>query len=229
MAKTTEFIEENLSKLIKKETLSKAEMERGKGILNSLTIIINVLYALMIFQAFLILPRPDDPELEILSLGQIFSEHIMTLVTICIGLIMIIMYWIQFNKQLGNLVRSSAMHASLAILQMVCLMLYIYFLRFDMEFDGMILALQMQSVFLSLAGFIGVYNWMYARKNQLTSAQINDNEEQSMLLSILPEPIAALFSLPFAWFGATVWSISFLIIIPLGYLFKYLQRRNSTN
>lgn len=229
MAKTETIIEGSLNKLVKKESPSEAEMERGKGILNSLTIVINVLYALMIFQIFLILPRPDDPELKIHSLSQIFSEHIMTLVAMCIGLIMLIIYWVQFNKQLGNLVRSSAKHASLAILQMVFLMIYLYFLRFDMEFDGMILALQMESVFLASAGFVGVYNWMYARKNQLTSAQINDNEEQSMLFSILPEPLAALFSLPFAGFGATVWSISFLIIIPLGYLFKYMKRRNSTN
>ena len=93
-------------------------MERGVGILNSLKIVINVLYALLIFQAFLILPRPDDPELEYHSLPQIFSDNIMQLVIIVVGLIMIIIYWIQFNRQLGNLMRSSPMHATLAIVQM---------------------------------------------------------------------------------------------------------------
>ena len=200
--------------------VSKAEAERGKGILNSLIIVINVLYALMIFQAFLILPRPDDPELEVFTLGEIFSDHIMSLVTIFIGLIMIVMYWIQFNKQLGNLVRSSAVHASLAVLQMFSLMLYLYFLRFDMEFDGMTLALQMESIFLALAGFIGVFNWFYARRNKLTSDQIDDAEEKSMLFSMLSEPSASLFSLPFAVMGPGIWTISFLIIVPLGYVFK---------
>jgi succinate dehydrogenase hydrophobic anchor subunit len=136
-------------KFIKKEKPTQAELERGIGILNSLKVIINVLYALMIFQAFLILPRPDDPELEYHSLSQIFSEHIMQLVLIVVGLIMIITYWIQFNKQLGNLVRSSPMHATLAVIQMFCLMLYLYFVRFDLEFEGMTLALQMESIFLA--------------------------------------------------------------------------------
>jgi len=208
----------------KRSEPTKAELERGVGMLNSLRIVINVLYALMIFQAFLILPRPDDPELEYHTLPQIFSEHIIQLVVIVVGLIMIITYWIQFNKQLGNLVRSSPIHATLAIIQMVCLMLYLYFVRFDLEFEGMRLALRMESVFLALAGFIGVYNWTYARKNLLTSKQIDNKEERSILYNILPEPIAALFSLPFASISATAWTISFLIIIPLGYFLKVIKK-----
>jgi len=207
-------------KLIKTEKPTKAEIERGKGILSSLKIVVNVLYALLIFQTFLILPRPDDPELKYLSLLQIFSENAMKLVVIVVGLILIITYWIQTNKQLGNLVRSSPIHASLAIVQMVCLMLYLYFVRFDMEFDGMTLALQMESVFLALAGLIGVYNWMYVRKNELTSDQIDKREERAMLFQFLPEPMASLFSLPFATLGPGAWTLSFLIIIPLGYFLK---------
>ncbi len=215
-------------KLFKKEEPTKAQLERGVGILDSLKVVINVLYALMIFQVFLILPRPDDPELQYYSLAQIFSDNAMKLVVIVVGLILIITYWIQFNKQLGNLVRSSPTHAALAIIQMICLMLYIYFVRFDMEFDGMTLALQMESIFLALAGFIGVYNWMYARKNNLTSDQINESEERTILYHILPEPIASLFSLPFASISPAAWSISFLVVIPLGYILKKIGvNRNS--
>ncbi len=207
-------------KFFKKSEPTKAELERGVGILNSLKIVINVLYALMIFQAFLILPRPDDPDLQYFSLAQIFSDNAMKLVVIVVGLILMITYWIQANKQLGNLVRSSPTHASLAIIQMISLMMYMYFVRFDMEFDGMTLALQMESVFLALAGFIGVYNWTYARKNNLTSDQINEGEERIILFQILPEPIASLFSFPFATISPAAWSISFLVIIPLGYALK---------
>ncbi len=207
-------------KLIKTEKPTKAEIERGVGILSSLKIIVNVLYALLLFQIFMILPRPDDPELNYLSLVEIYHEHSMKLVVIIVGLILILTYWIQTNRQLGNLVRSSPFHASLAIVQMVCLMLYLYFVRFDMEFDGMIFALQMESVFLALAGFIGVYNWMYVRKNNLTSDQIGKQEEREMLFQFLPEPIASLFSLPFATLGPGIWTLSFLIILPLGYFLK---------
>jgi magnesium-transporting ATPase (P-type) len=211
--------------LLKKTEPTKAETERGVGLLNSVRVVINVIYAMLIFQAFLILPRPDDPELKYHTLGQIYSENLMQIVVIVVGLILIIMYWIQFNRQLGNLVRSSPMHASLSIVQMICLMLYLYFVRFDMEFDGLKLALQMESIFLALAGFIGAFNWRYARKNMLTSDQIDDNEEISIFYSLLPEPLASLFTLPFAAFGPGIWTLSFLVIIPIGYVLKLMKKR----
>ena len=213
--------------LLKKVERTKAQIERGVGILNSLKIVINVLYALMIFQAFLILPRPDDPELEYQSLSQIFSDNVMQLVIILIGLILIVTYWIQFNKQLGNLVRSSPVHASLAVIQMICLMLYLYFVRFDMAYDGMTLALQMESIFLALAGFVGVINWVYARRNGLTSDQINEEEEITILFKLLPEPTASLISLPFAVFGPDIWTISFLSILPLTYIYNRIGKRKT--
>ena len=214
-------------KIIKKKERTKAQIERGIGILNSLKIVINVLYALMIFQAFLILPRPDDPELEYQSLSQIFSDNVMQLVIILIGLILIVTYWIQFNKQLGNLVRSSPVHASLAVIQMICLMLYLYFVRFDMAYDGMTLALQMESIFLALAGFVGVINWVYARRNGLTSDQINEEEEITILFKLLPEPTASMISLPFAVFGPDIWTISFLSILPLTYIYNRIGKRKT--
>ena len=211
--------------LIKKTDPTKAQIERGVGLLKSITIVINVLYALLIFQVFLILPRPGDPLLEYQTLSQIYSENVNQLLVIVVGLILIILYWIQYNRQLGNLIRSSPTHASLVVVQMFCLMIYLYFVRFDMEFDGMKLALQMESIFLALAGFIAAYSWRYARKNKLTSDQIDDTEETSIFYSLLPEPLASLFTLPFAAFGPMIWTISFLSIIPIGYVLKLMRRR----
>lgn len=215
--------------LFKKTDPTKAQIERGVGILYSLKIVINVLYALMIFQVFLILPRPDDPELVYHSLSQIFSEHIMQLVMIVVGLILIMMYWIQFNTQMGNLVRSSPLHATLAVVQMIFLMIYLYFLRFDMEYDGMILALQMESIFLAAAGFIAAINWRYARSNRLTSDQIDKNEELNIFYQILPEPMASLFTLPFAGLGPNYWTLAFLSIIPFTYILKFVRKKYDNN
>lgn len=211
--------------LLKKMDPTSAEIERGVGLLNSVRIVINVLYALLVFQVFMILPRPDDPELKYHTLEQIYSENVNQILVIVVGLILVIMYWIQFNRQLGNLVRSSPVHASLSIVQMFFLMLYLYFVRFDMEFDGMKLALQMESIFLALAGFVAAFNWWYACKNKLTSDQIDGNEQTGLLFSILPEPSASLFTLPFAAFGPGIWTIAFLSIIPFGYVAKVLRKR----
>lgn len=208
-----------------KTSPTSAQKERGREFLFSLKILINVLFALLLFQTFMILPRPDDPELEYYTLLQIFSGNTDKLLVILVGLILTVTYWVQINKQLGNLKRSSGFHAALGVLQMFCLMLYLYFVRFDMEFDGLEIALQMQSIFLALAGFIGVFNWIYARKKKLTSENINDQEEKIMFYQLLPEPSAALFSLPFASLGPETWTLSFLIIIPLTFVFSKLGKR----
>jgi hypothetical protein len=207
-----------------KKPPTEAEKERGREVLFSLKVLMNVLFALLIFQAFLILPRPEDPELEYYTLTQIFEGNIDKLMVMLIGLVLIVIYWIQINKQLGNLVRSSMFHAGVGVAQMICLMLYLYFVRFDMEFEGLIIALQMQSIFLALAGFLGVFNWVYARKHKLTSNQINDKEEKSMFFQLLPEPSAALFALPFASISPEAWSLSFLIIFPLTFVCNKLAK-----
>lgn len=209
----------------KRKNQNEASFQRDTMLLKSLIIVVNVLYALMIFQVFLILPRPDDPELQYISLDQIYSENLSVLMVIVVGLIMILIYWIQFHKLTGNLVRSSPVHASLSLFQMIFLMIYLYFVRFDMEYDGLTLALQMESVFLALAGFAGAISWVYARMNNLTSDQIDEQEEVSVLYSILPEPMAALFSLPFAVYGPGIWTLSFLSIIPIGMFFKWRKKR----
>ncbi len=211
--------------MMDKKAMSTAEKERGISLLNSIKIVVNVLFALLIFQAFLILPRPGDPLLEYNTLGEIFSEHLMQLLLIVVGLILIIIYWIQFNLLLGNLKRSTPMHAILALSQVFFLMIYLYFLRFDMEYDGMTLALQMESIFLALAGFVGAFNWRYARSIGLTSDQITKKEELDLFYKVLPEPIASLFTLPFAVMGPGIWTLAFLSIIPLNYILNFIRKK----
>jgi hypothetical protein len=226
MPKLTNLIKEKLKTILSEKQNSESQLERNVGILYSLKIVINVLYALMIFQVFLILPRSDDEELTRYTLAEVFSIHAMELIVVCVGLIMIITYWIQFNRQLGNLVRSSRFHGVLALLQMIFLMIYLYFMRLDLETDGTTFALQMESVFLALAGFIAAINWYYAKKNNLTSEKIGEEEKRVVLLKILPEPIAATFSLPFASLGPMAWSISFLVIIPLEFIFNKMVKKS---
>ena len=58
-----------------KKPPTEAQKERGREFLFSLKILTNVVFALLLFQIFMILPRPDDPLLEYYTLGQIFSGY----------------------------------------------------------------------------------------------------------------------------------------------------------
>lgn len=204
--------------------VSEAQKERGREMLFSLKILVNIIFALLIFQTFLILPRPEDPEFEYYTLQQIFEGNTNKLMVIVVGFVLTIIYWVQINKQLGNLRRSSTVHAVIGLCQMASLMLYLYFVRFDLEFDGLTIALRMQSVFLALAGFLGVFNWIYARNYKMMSDQISDQEERRMLFQFLPEPITALISLPFASISPTAWTLAFLLIIPINFILTRLNK-----
>lgn len=216
-------IEKIKSNLTKKAT--HAELERGIGLLKSLRIVSNVLYALMIFEIIKLLPFPADPDFHYKRLIDVFAENQSKITILAIGLVFIIIYWIQGNLQFGNLKRSSSLHAMIAMGQMIALMLYIYFILFEISFTESILALRMQSILLCIAGLFGVFNWRYARFKKFTTDQIDDHEEMDLYYKILPEPITAFITIFFASFGAGVWSIAWLAIIPVGFVLNLIRKK----
>ncbi len=93
------------------------------------------------------------------------------------------------------------------------------------EFDGATIALQMESVFLALSGFFALWAWYYAIKNKMISNNITADEQNKVYLKLLPEPIVSVLSLPFAAFGPDIWTLSWLLLIPVGIVSKRLQAR----
>lgn len=211
--------------MISKKNKTRAQLERGQGILFSLKVVLNVLFSLLIFQVFLILPRPEDPELERLTPKQLYEGNLDIIMIMAVGLVLIVIYWIQVNKQLGNLLRSSTLHASLSLFQMVCLMLYMYFVRLDIEFTGQDLTLYMQSILLAMAGGLGALTWRIAILDRLTSSDIDEEEEKELQMTLLPEPLTAAISLFFVPFGSEIWSLCFLLIIPMNWVLRKVYRK----
>jgi len=104
-------------------------------------------------------------------------------------------------------------------------MIYLYFVRLDVEFEGAVIALQMESVFLALSGFFALWAWYYAIKNKMISDHITTDEQNKVYLKLLPEPIVSVLSFPFAAFGPDIWTLSWLLLIPVGIVSKRLQAR----
>lgn len=200
--------------------LDKAKIERDNNQLNRLTRVIDVLYALLLFQIFMALPRPELDHFSGANLKQAFIESSGNYLVLIVGLVMIIIYWGQSNISFGNLVRSDARHAAISIIQIFTLLVYLYFLRFDVQFDGPVFALRMESIFMAIAGFLSVYSWTYAVKNGLVSEYVTDKEKKENLIKLLPEPIVALFSVFFAGFGPDIWTLSWLALIPVTLIVK---------
>lgn len=206
--------------LTSKKEITEAIIERGGKQLFRLAVIIDVLYALMIYKLFLLMPNPEIDGFGRDELYKVLTESYLNYTVITIGLVLIILYWGMSNLQFGNLKRTNSTHSALSILQVFSLMLYIYFVRLDAQFEGVVLLMQMQSLFLALAGFLSVGSWHYALKNNLVSDAPSKLEKETMYIKFLPEPVVSLLTFPLAWFGPGIWTLGWLLLIPAGWLAK---------
>ena len=206
-------------------SITEAMLERGKKQLKRVEMIVDVIYGIMIFQLFLALPRPEIEGFNKDTILQAFGDHAVNFLVVIVGIILILLYWNLSNLQFGNLARSNATHASLSILQMFCLLVYLYFVRLDVELEGVGIALLMESIFLALAGFLGVYGWHYAETNNLSTGSMTLEERDKAYLKMLPEPITSVLTIPFAFLGPNIWTVSWLLMIPVSIITKHIRQR----
>ena len=211
--------------LLGKKEMTEAMMERGfKQMLRVITII-DVLYALLIYQLFNLMPRPEVDGFTREELTEVLSHSYVNYLGIFVGLVLILLYWGQSNLQYGNMDRTDGRHSVLSILQVFFLMLYLYFIRLDLQFDSPVLTLQMQSITLALAGFFSVWGWYHADKNELTSDSLTTLEKDQVYLKLMPEPITAVLTIPFALIGPNFWTFSWLLLIPVSWILKRIRIR----
>jgi len=183
----------------------------------------DVVYGVTIIRMFTIIPRPA----EILKDGAdpltIFGDgHFLMFI---IGIILLYIYWFQSNKTMGNLIATDGKHSFLTIMQLLFLLLYFYSVGLDMATHSDVLALFMQSVTLALVGFSSVVSWIYATKHAgLISEAVSDKEIIEIRNSVLTEPLAALFTIPFAFIGPGWWNLAWLSVLFFGWFLKRRQK-----
>jgi len=204
---------------------TEAMLERGGKQLFRLAMLIDVLYALIIYKLFLFLPRPDVDGFTKEDLLEVLSTSYLNYMVMFVGFVLVLIYWGQSNLQFGNLNRTDGKHATLSLLQVITLMIYLYFVRLDVELDGAVIALQMESVFLALSGIFSVWSWHYAIKNNLLSDSVTQLERSGVYLKLMPEPIVSILTFPFAVFGPDIWTLAWLMLIPVSWLLKRYRNR----
>ena len=210
-------------KVVAKKEKTEAEKQRDEGQLRRLQTLTDVVYGVTIIRMFTIIPRPS----EILKDGAdpltIFGEG--NFLMFIIGIILLSIYWFQSNKTMGNLVATDGRHSFITIIQLLFLLLYFYSVGLDMATDSDVLALFMQSVTLAMVGFLSVASWIYASKHaNLLSEAVSEEEVVVIRHSILTEPLAALFTIPFAFISPLWWNIAWLSVLFFGWFLKRRQK-----
>ncbi len=203
----------------------KAELVRGTRQLRRLEMLMDVVYALVIWRLFMIMPRPEKIG-EWRSLSSFLSSNVELYVIVGLALIIVIIYWIQNNALFGYLDRTDNLHTAISIVQIFFLLLFLYSIRVGLDFPGESHARALESVTAALVGISSIAGWRYAMKNRrLLSPEATDLKAGQISDQNLAEPIAAGITLPFAFLGPIVWEIAWLSYLPVSY---WLRRRRQS-
>jgi uncharacterized membrane protein len=188
-----------------------AKLERESRQLRRLETLIDVVFAIVIWRAFMLIPRPGEGGWNWDSITDMLASNILTLVIVMIGVVVAIVYWLQNNALFGNLDRTDSLHTPLSILQIFFLLLFLYSIRIGATLEASPGTRAFESCTAALVGIAAALGWSYAIKNRrLVSPDLSDQEARDLQIRILAEPITALITLPCAFIGPWIWEASWL-------------------
>ena len=200
-----------------KPVRTQAVIDRERGQLTRLERVVDVLYALALWQTITLLPHPTAAELDEaggLAFGMwgAVDEFLLPLV----GIALVLIYWGQNNLLFGNLDRTDEKHAASAVFQVAFIMMFGYFIRVGIEVGDRPQVLAAQSITLVLAGLAAISGWRYAVRQDLVEEDaLNASEIRHLSQRILVEPLVALITIPVAWLGPRAYTLTFLLGIPI--------------
>jgi uncharacterized membrane protein len=206
------------------EKTSQATITAQVHQLRRLEMLIDVVYALVILRIFTLIPRPEKGDFAWGTIVEFLLSDKGDLIMALVGMVIVIIYWTQNNTIFGNLVRTDNRHATLTIIQLFSLLLFLYALRMGTFFEGTTGARVFESSAAALLGISSAAGWYYAMHNQrLVRPDMTGVEAHDLLVKVLAEPFAALLTIPCAFIGPVVWEIAWLSFIPFAQVLKRLR------
>jgi uncharacterized membrane protein len=189
----------------------KGKLRRGSLQLQRLARMIDVVYAIIIWRSFMLLPRPSVGQLNWEHIGTFISTSLGGFLAVVIGIVVTIVYWIQNNTLFGNLQSTDSRHTILSILQLFFLLIFLVSLRLGIDLGASSFTRAFESVAAALVGVAGGWGWLYAVKNhRLLLPEVTEAYAHRLRDRILAEPITAIITIPFAFVGPILWEISWL-------------------
>jgi uncharacterized membrane protein len=196
---------------MKNEPEDKVRHKRASLQLSRLERLTDVVYALVIWRAFTLLPKPTAEEWSREALGSFLADNVMAFALVFIAIAVSIIYWVQNNTLFGNLEQTDTRHTALSILQLFFLLLFLFSMRLGVEFGGSLLSRVFESVAAALVGITGSWAWSYAIKGRrLLLPEVTDSYARQLRDRILAEPLTATITILLAFVGPVVWEIGWL-------------------
>lgn len=204
-----------MTNLPTKESLKLVRLER----------VMDVVYALVIWRLFMILPRPEEGEDDTYTVLDLIINDWDIFILVLLGLVIVIVFWLQNNSLFACLKVTDRVHTAIAIFQLFFLLFFLYSigagLRLGAGADSRMLE-SFAAFLLAISAYLG---WYYAyRKGNLVADDVPVEKSEALLKRNLAEPITALFTMPFAFVGPIAWELSWFLYPVIRWIFGRLAK-----
>ena len=185
---------------------------RGERQLRRLETLTDVVYALVLWRVFMLIPRPGIEDEAWTGVRDYVSDEWIALTLIVIGVAFTIIYWLQSNQLFSALKRTDTRHTSLCIVQLFFVLIFLYSLRLGVELGGSLGTRLVESCAAAAVGLTALSAWNYARKgHRLLRPEVSAEEAQAIAKRIVAEPATAVATIPMAFLGAIFWELTWFL------------------
>ena len=197
--------------------------------LKRLEMLMDVVFALIIWRIFMILPRPNGDMAQWTSVLEMLQNNGDKFLLVLLSTIIVIVFWVQNNNLLGKMKRTDTIHTSIAIFQLIFLLLLLYSIGLGIRYEGELVTKVMESTAAILVSLMAYLGWRYAMfRAKLVADDVTEEEARQTLEQNKAEPITAAITIPFAFVGPLAWELSWFLYPFIKYLFKrYSKNRKS--
>lgn len=194
-------------------------VRRGELQLNRLERLSDIVYGIIVWQLFMLIPTPDSVGREWADLGEYLSDSGPTLLVVLVGVGWAIVYWIQSNRMFSVMRATDNLHSALSIFQLFFLFVFLYSMKLGVDVGGVTGTWALESSSSTAVGLCSLLAFKHASKDRrLLHADVMDAEAHQIAVRSRAEPLSTGITIPFAFipgplvFGFNVtWELSFFI------------------
>ena len=194
----------------------------AKSQLERLATLTDVVYAVALVLIIQWLPLPEESHSGgVVWLVDLWAEYAGNIVSVIIGLVFTIIYWLRSNAMMAALDRTDGAHTGLSIASVFFLLFLLYMVRVSAEVAAPSRRAG-ESFAVALIGIAAGAAWWWARRKGLVREGITSEEKLGVQIEAFAEPLTALVTLPFAYVGELAWNLAWFAYFPIA---AFLKRR----
>lgn len=213
---------------------SSLQIRRGALHQTRLERLTDVVYGIIVWQLFMLIPTPDSVGKDWSGVGAYLADSGVTLAVVLIGIGWTIVYWNQSNRLFALLETTDSRHSALSILQLFCLFVFLYSMKLGVDIGGMAGTWALESCSSTAVGLCSLLAFEHARKRRrLLHTDVTDDEARRIAIRSRAEPVATGITIPFAFipgpllfgFNLTWESSFFLYAIIVAVMSRFARRK----